>query len=167
MAKLIDGVDAGGQKITNVADPTTGSDGMNKSYADAHYTGSGATRATATATTVSLAPSATDTSTTITLSQGYRLYSIQTSRPARVELYDTAAQMTADATRAFGAAPDSAAGVAFDYITPAAATTYTLSPLVEGVNLESSPSAAISMRVTNMDVSTGTVTVTLVWIRTE
>lgn len=124
-------------------------------------------RATATATTSSLAAGASDSSTTITLAKGYVLYSIQTSRPARVRLYETAAAQTADASRAVGVDPVSTAGVVLDYVTPAGGTAYSLSPQVMGTNLESTPSTSISMTVTNNDTTTGTVTVTLVWVRTE
>lgn len=124
-------------------------------------------RKTATATTVSLAPNASDTSTSITLSKSYRAYSIETSRIARVELYTTATAMSGDASRAAGNDPASSAGVMLDYVTVAASTVYSLSPLVDGSNMESSPSNSISMRVTNMDSSTGTITVTLVYIATE
>jgi hypothetical protein len=124
-------------------------------------------RATATATTSSLAAGATDSSTTITLGKGYLLYSIQASKPARVRLYTTAAARTADLNRAIGVDPSSSAGVVLDYYATGAGTTYSLSPIVSGTNLESSPSTTISMSVTNMDTTTGTVTVTLVWLGVE
>lgn len=164
MAKLLDGADLGGQRATNAADPTSPQDLATRAYVLANAGGN--TRATATATTVSLATGAADTTTAITLSKGYVLYSIQTSRKARVTLYETAAAMAADATRAVGTDPASSAGVVFDYVTAAAATTYSLSPPPVGVNLESVPSTSISMRVTNAD-TTGTVVVTLIYVRTE
>lgn len=125
------------------------------------------TRATAIATTSSLAAGATDSSTTIALSKGYILYSIMTDRPARVRLYETAAALTADASRPRGVDPASNAGVVLDYVTPAASTVYPLSPVVTGFNNESTPSSSISMSVTNNDTATGTVTVTLIWLRVE
>lgn len=123
-------------------------------------------RATATATTVSLASGASDSSTPIAMSKGFVLYSIQTSRPARVELYSTAAAMSADASRGVGVDPASSAGVILDYVTTDNSV-HSLSPTVTGSNLESAPSANISMRVTNNDTVTGTVTVTLVWLKLE
>lgn len=124
-------------------------------------------RATATATTSSLAANASDSSQNITLGQGFTALSIRTTRPARVRLYSTAAARTADLSRAIGTDPASSAGVILDYVTIAANTTYSLSPLVTGANLEASPTDAISMTVTNLDSTTGTVTVTVVWLRTE
>lgn len=124
------------------------------------------TRATATATTASIAPGATDTTTSMTLSAGYRLYSIQTSRPARVQLYTTAAAKAADAARVIGTDPAADAGVTLDYVTTDT-NRHSLSPTVDGESLESTPSSNISMRVTNKDTATGTVTVTFVWLKTE
>jgi hypothetical protein len=164
--KAIDGIDFHGQKGSNAADPSTGTDLVTKQYGDAHYGGS-ASRATATATTSSLAANAKDSTTTIPLAKSYRLISIATSRPARVELYTTAAAKTADAGRDIGLDPTSSAGVVLDYVTPAASTTYSFSPVVEGSNLEGTPTSTISMRVTNLDVTTGTVVVTLIYVATE
>jgi hypothetical protein len=124
-------------------------------------------RQTATATTSSLAANAQDSTTTITLSKGYMLYSISTSRPARVCLYETSAAKTADLSRVRGVDPLSNAGVVLDYVTVAGSTVYTLSPIVAGINNEGSPSSTISMAVTNLDSSTGTVVVTLVWLQVE
>lgn len=125
-----------------------------------------ATRGSAAATTSSLAPAASDSTTTISLAKAYRLYSIQLSRPARVRLYDTAAHKSADTSRVYGVDPASDAGVILDfYATDTAA--HTLSPLVDGANLETTPSTVISMTVTNQDSSTGTVTVTVAYLRTE
>lgn len=166
MAKFIDGVDANSQRMRNVADPASATDAVTRSYADAHYAVVPA-RATATATSVSLASGAKDTSTSITLGKTYILYSIQTSRPARVEIYETAAQMASDASRVVGSDPASTAGVVFDFVTTVGGTTYSLAPLVFGTNYETVPSTSISMRVTNMDTVTGTVTVTFVFMRVE
>lgn len=127
-------------------------------------------RTTTTAVTSSLAPGVTDSTTTVALAQGYRLYSIATSRKARVRLYGTTAQRSADLARAQGADPASTAGVMLDYVTAAASTVYTFgfgSGVIDGISLAAPPSAVIPMSVTNNDSSTGTISVTLVWIRTE
>lgn len=162
---ILDGADLGGQKASNAADPSSAQDLATKAYVDAHA-GGGASRATATATTVSLVPGASDGVTTITLAKSYRLFSIQTSRPARVRLYDTAAHLAADASRAVGTDPASTAGVMLEYVTADTAAKG-LSPIVEGVNLEAAPSSSISMAVTNNDAATGTITVTLIWVAME
>ncbi len=123
-------------------------------------------RTTANATTSSLAAGASDSTTTITMAVGFRLLAIQTSRPARVRLYNTTAARTADLARAVATDPTSDAGVILDHVTTDTAV-HNLSPLVDGVNTETVPVTTIAMTVTNNDVSTGTVTVTLTYIRTE
>lgn len=124
------------------------------------------TRATATATTGALAVGV-GTTTTIDLGVGYRLYSIATSRPARVRLYETLAQQGNDINRAIGTDPAGSAGVVLDYATGQPGQVYTLSPLVDGASLEATPSISIPMTVTNLDATSGPVTVTLVSLRTE
>lgn len=123
-------------------------------------------RATATATTASIASGASTTATTMPLAIGYRLISLQTSRPARVRLYNTAAAQTADLNRGIGIDPGPNAGVVLDYRTTGS-TTVLLSPLVDGVDTETTPVSNIPMTVTNFDSVTGTVVVTMVWIRSE
>jgi hypothetical protein len=118
-------------------------------------------RATASATTASLAASATDSATTIPLDTTYRLLSIQTSRPARVRLYTTAAARTADAARNVGTDPVADAGVALEYVTADTAA-HSLSPTVAAASMESTPVVNIPMAVTN-NGTTGTVTVTMIW----
>jgi hypothetical protein len=84
-----------------------------------------------------------------------------------VRLYETAAARTADLARPVGTDPAADAGVTLDYVTTAAGAVYPLSPLVDGADLDASPDASIPMTVTNNDTTTGTVTVTLVWLRQE
>lgn len=159
--------------IARDADVTTtgivlvGADSVNSSNIPFSGGGSTPARATATATTSSLAPLATDGTTTITLSKGYVLYSIMTSRKARVELYGTAAALTADSARPVGTAPAIGTNLVLDFVTAAAATVYPLSPRVVGSNDETVPSTTISMAVTNEDSTTGTIVVTLVWLKVE
>lgn len=124
------------------------------------------TRATEMDTTASLAPNASDTATTSTLGLGYRIYAIQTSRPARVRLYTSTAAQTADLSRPIGIDPAPAAGVVLDYVTTSTSM-QALQPLVEGANLDGPPSVLIPMTVTNLDTATGTVAVTFIFVRTE
>lgn len=123
-------------------------------------------RATVVKTTASLATSAAETGT-VPLGKGFRLLKVSTDKAARVELYSTAAQMTADAGRAFGVAPTGDHGVILDAQSTSGALTQTVAPAIEGANMESSPSMAISYRITNLDGSTGTVTATFVVVTTE
>jgi hypothetical protein len=121
-----------------------------------------ATRVSCAATSSSLAAAATDSTTSIVIATDFRLYTIATSRPARVRLYQTAAARTADLARAVGTDPAGTAGVTFEFVTTAGGVTYPLSPLVDGASLESTPTSSIPMTVTNNDTVTGTVTVTVV-----
>lgn len=128
--------------------------------------GSGlALRLTAEATTSSLANGATDSTTTIPLAVGFFLYSIQTSRPARVRLYTTPTARTADLARSVAEDPEDDAGVILDYVT-ADTDAHSFGPLVPGASLEVPPSASIAMSVTN-NGTTGTIDVTLVYLATE
>lgn len=122
-------------------------------------------RATVVYTTAALAPTAAETGT-VTMAAGYRLYSVQTSRPARVRVYETLAARTADLARPPGLDPAASAGVVLDYATTGTAA-YPLSPLVDGASLEAAPSASIPITITNNDISSGAVTVTLTYLRTE
>jgi hypothetical protein len=67
---------------------------------------------------------------------------------------------------AVGTDPTSDTGLMFEFVTADTAT-HTLSPLVDGASMESTPTASIPMTVTNNDTVTGTVTVTLTWERVE
>jgi hypothetical protein len=128
--------------------------------------GSGlALRLTSVATTSSLANGATDSTTTIALAVGFVLYSIQTSRPARVRLYTTPTARTADLSRGVEEDPEDDAGVIVDYVT-ADTDVHSFGPIAPGASLEAPPVASIAMSVTNYG-TTGTVAVTLVYLATE
>jgi hypothetical protein len=165
--------DADGQLVHAHTSALFLGDGTNLAVVADYATGTGGSsggglpsRTTATATTSSLAAGATDSTTTITLAVGYRLLAVQTSRPARVRLYTTTSKRAADLSRPAGTDPTSDAGCMFEYVTPDTAV-HTLSPLVDGASMESTPSTAIAMSVTNNDTATGSITVTLTWVRTE
>lgn len=152
-----------------VPTPSNGTDATTKTYVDTAVAGAAYTapvRQTANYTTASLAQNAAETGT-ITMAKSYRVLHITTSRPAWVELYTTAAAMSADASRTVDTDPGANAGLMLEYVTATGMLAAPLSPLVDGYNDEASPSSAISIRVTNLDSSSGTVSVDLIWIRTE
>lgn len=122
-------------------------------------------RATSTVTTASLATGASE-KTTIKLSRGYKLYSLAVDRFARARVYATAAQQDADISRAFGTDPTGNHGVMLDYQVSQAPLSRSLSPMVDGMSLEAAPTDDIPVTINNLG-STGTVTLTLTWIRTE
>jgi len=152
-----------------VPTPSNGTDATTKTYVDTAVAAGAYTppvRQSVNFTTGSLAQNAAQTGT-ITLAKSYRLLHITTSRPAWVEIYTTAAAMTADASRTVDQDPALDAGLMLEYVTTSGMLTAPLSPLVDGYNGEAVPSTSISIRVTNLDTSTGTVSVTFDWIRTE
>lgn len=101
----------------------------------------------------------------IPLSLGYRILHIATTAPSRTRLYDTAADRDFDLVRPVSIIPAPSVGIVMDFLTVPQMLAAPLSPVPEGVNLESTPSALIPISVTS--VNGGTITVTLTWVRTE
>ncbi|HET8588981.1 MAG TPA: hypothetical protein VFM01_05060, partial [Nakamurella sp.] len=124
-----------------------------------------APRNTATVTTASLTTGASG-DVSLTMAETYRLLSLATDKPARVRVYATSADRSADASRPVGTDPDDTAGVMLEYVTTADALSVVLSPMVLGASMESTPSASIPVSVTN-NGSAGTVTVTVIWEAAE
>jgi hypothetical protein len=120
-------------------------------------------RTTVTYTTASLA-NATQESGLVALSQGYQILKIQLDRSARVRLYGTTSDRTADASRAAGTDPSSTAGVMLDFSSVTGAGTWELNP-IDGVFYGSGSSVPIL--IDNLSGSTSTVAVTLTWKQTE
>jgi hypothetical protein len=125
-----------------------------------------AARTTATKTTASLAAGAREAGTVV-LGWGFRVYKLSTNRPARVRLYDTVAHRDADLARAAATEPTGDHGVLLDYVTQAGALAATLSPLVDGFDGDATLDMAIPITIDNLDSVTGTVSVTLTYVRTE
>lgn len=123
-------------------------------------------RMTSSVTTASLAPLASE-QTTIQLARGYKLYAVQVSSLARVRVYATAAQQAGDLSRAFGTDPTGNHGVMLDYQIMNAPMQRSLSPMVDGMSLETVPSESIPITITNTGSVPATITATLTWIRTE
>lgn len=96
----------------------------------------------------------------------YRLYRIETSRPARVRVYASEAQRTADRDRNTATEPTGDHGVVLDYLTTSTLLAADLSPLIDGADLDPVPDRFIPLAITNMG-DTGIVTVTLTYLRTE
>lgn len=114
-------------------------------------------------TTASLTTGSTE-NTTATLKPGYRLLCIETDKAARVRLYDSTAKRTADALRPVGTDPSGVHGVIVDLVTVSDTLTWWLSPVVDGYTQDSTDT--VPMAVTNLG-ATGTVSVTLTWVRSE
>ena len=115
-------------------------------------------------TTASLANNATE-DTTVTLKPGYRLLKVETDVAARVRVYDSTANRTADAARAVGTDPTGEHGVILDFVTTAGNLAWWLNPVVDGYTTAGTDT--VPLAITNVSGSTDTVTVTLTWIRSE
>ena len=118
---------------------------------------------TATGTTGSLADTA-EADLDITGFKSYMLLTITTDRAARVRLYTTGAARTADASRAEGVDPTSAAGVIAEVITTGSASQW-ITPAVIGFS-ETQNSAAY-LKVVNDSGSTVNLQVTLTYVQLE
>lgn len=156
---------------THVAVPTVDSKGRITAINTVLITGSGgggggSTRTNVSVTTPSLAPNVPSSATPITMATSYRVLSLSTSQPARVRLYATVAQQTADLNRPIGVDPLANSGLMLDYVT-LGTQSRSLNPLVDGANYEEIPTSVIAMTVTNLTLTAGTVQVTMGFLRTE
>lgn len=115
-------------------------------------------------TSASIALNASDSSTMAVVA-GWRALKASTNRPARVRVYATSAQRTADAARAIGTDPTGNHGLLFELVTTAAQLSYTLSPAVDFSSDDGTSNFYAA--VTNLDTTTGTVVTTYSYIRTE
>jgi hypothetical protein len=120
-------------------------------------------RAVADVTTAELAPGTAEQAT-IEMAISYRLLAIQTSAPARVRVYATAAAQAADVDRDPGTAPGVDAGLLLEYVTTDA-NFHVLSMVVGGASLETEPSASIPATITNNTDTSQAITVSLTWER--
>jgi hypothetical protein len=125
----------------------------------------GFTRATEAYTSASLAAGAIEKGT-IELGTAYRVYKVETNKPARIRLYDTVANRDADETRAVGIAAGDYSGLAMEVILTSPLT-IVLPVAVDGFNNASPVSRNIPITITNADSTSGTITVTLTYIETE
>lgn len=121
-------------------------------------------RTTATVTTVSLAV-AEVLKSSIVLNKAYRVYSIETDGPARVRLYASVAQQTADELRGITDPLVGDHGVFLDFVTTDTVLASVLSPFVDGATFDGSKT--VPMTVTNLGVAPTTITVDLVYLETE
>jgi len=128
--------------------------------------GSLPTRTSAVYTTASL-PNGNSETGTISLATAYRLFKIETDEPARVRVYATAAQQTADLSRPIGVDPTGDHGLIFEFVTTDELLSAVLSPFVDGASMEAMTSADIPITVTNRSGAADTIQVTFIYIATE
>lgn len=104
---------------------------------------------------------------TIPLGKSYRMISILTDRPCRVRIYSTAAKRIADASRPIGTDPTGTHGVLLEYVSISDTLGGPLSPIVDGSNLETTPTINASISIQNLSGATSTVRVDIVRFVTE
>lgn len=104
---------------------------------------------------------------TFPLAIGYRLLRVSTSSTSRVRMYNTVAQRTSDLSRVIGTDPQGDHGLVFEFVSSPDFLAASLSPVVEGASLETTPVADIPITITNLDLVAQAVTVSLTWIQTE
>jgi hypothetical protein len=122
-----------------------------------------AARSTLVLTTSSLAPGATDATLTITVAAGIRIIDVTTDRASRTRIYASAAQQTADASRAAGTLPTGDPGLCYELVTTATVLSHT-----ETVAMHSKSGAAVLyVSIANNDAITHTVQVTITYQRIE
>lgn len=131
---------------------------------DTGDTGTVFTRSSTDKVTASIADGVTETSALV-LHPSVRLFKVATSRAARVRIYATAAQRTADAARPIGTDPIGNHGLLFEFVTSADILSYTLTPAVDLTADGSDSTYYVS--VTNLSGATGVVTTTFYYVRTE
>lgn len=111
--------------------------------------------------TVTVAAGA-EVSVDLPLAKAFGLWKLTTDKEARVRIYSTSADRTADTSRAEGTAPAAGTGLITEVITTSSLLSVPLTPPQFGASLESTPSANISALVKNK-AATADVTITLTW----
>jgi len=99
--------------------------------------------------------------------KSYLLSKVVTNYPAWVRIYTDAASRTADAARSEGNDPLPGAGVIAEVITTATALTQLITPGVVGFNNDTVTTSTIYLAVTNKDISSRVITVTLNLLQLE
>jgi hypothetical protein len=124
------------------------------------------TRTTNTATSGTLATGATGT-VNITLAKTSSILSVSSNYPAEVRLYDTAANLTADASRPSTTAPLAGIGLICQNTTTSTPQTIHQSPVSTFVNNDTIVGATGYLSITNKDTISRAITVTIVHLPQE
>lgn len=107
-------------------------------------------------------PAGEEASVELPLAKQFGLWELTTDKAARIRLYSTSADRTADSSRAEGVMPTAGVGLITEVITSASLLSVPLTPAQFGASLESTPSASISALIKNK-AATNDVTITLTW----
>ena len=115
--------------------------------------------------TVTVAAGA-EASVDLSLHTAFNLWKIETNKAARIRIYTSAAERTADTARAVGVAPAEGAGLITEVITTGALLAVPMCPAQIGASLETTPSGSIPALIKNNGTSNN-VTLTITWSRAE
>ncbi len=119
---------------------------------------SGLQRGLVTYTSSSLAPEAVESSGRIYVGESAILLTLESNRDCWVRFYATPEARTDDLSRTQEYDPEAGIGVLGEFVT--AGETIYCSPTVSLLNMESPPSSGIPITITNLSLTTGTVTLT-------
>jgi len=118
-------------------------------------------RGIASVTTPSLAPNQAITGSIATFGKSYVLLTVETSTDSRIRLYGSASFQNSDLTRSIGVDPVTENGLMVDLVLSGAASLYNfaLSPVVNGCNIEPTPTALGYYTITNLSAASASITV--------
>ena len=103
----------------------------------------------------------------IPLAHGFRLYRVAADKPCRIRLYSSVASRDADYARWRGTDPAANTGLLLDVCLIPEVLDLKLSPLVDGISLDSPATVNVAANVERYGTATGPVTFTLYYLRTE
>ena len=103
----------------------------------------------------------------IPLAHGFRLYRVSADSPCRIRLYSSLVSRDADYARWRGTDPGANTGLLLDVCLIPEVLDLKLSPLVDGISLETPATTDVAANVERYGDATGPVTLTLYYLRTE
>lgn len=118
-------------------------------------------RSNYTVTSITLANNAVDSTQSVAIGKGCFVLRIETSAPAWIRVYSSAAHQTADLSREQTTDPTGEHGVLLEAITTISNLTLDLSPAAICYSLEAAPGATVPITITNLSGGTSTITAIL------
>ena len=107
-----------------------------------------------------------EASVNLSLHTAFNIWKIETNKAARIRIYTSTAERTADTSRAVGVAPAAGAGLITEVITTSGLLEVPMCPAQIGASLETTPSSSIPALIKNNGTSSN-VTLTITWSRAE
>lgn len=107
-----------------------------------------------------------EASVNLALDKAFTIWKLSTNKAARIRLYATTADRTADESRAVGVAPAAGVGLITEVITTASLLSIPMTPPQLGASLESTPASNIAALIKN-NGATSNVELTITWTRNQ